>query len=65
MKTYIKNSLSWLFIIVCSICFGDIALMILEKTPLNIWVSRAIGCLVCVSFNTLFCFMFLNKKKEI
>ncbi len=35
MKTYIKNSLSWLFIIVCSICFGDIALMILEKTPLN------------------------------
>ncbi|MBQ1496172.1 MAG: hypothetical protein IIZ40_02310 [Bacilli bacterium] len=64
MKEYKKSYLTWLFIIICSVCFGDMTLMILEKTPLNIWVSRIIGCLVCVLFNMLFCIMFYNNKKE-
>lgn len=40
------NYTFWIGSIIISIMAGDIVLNFLDKTTLNIWVSRIIGCIV-------------------
>ena len=43
-----NNYTFWIVSIIVSVGIGSFVLNVLETTPLNVWLSRIIGCAVAV-----------------
>ena len=52
-KQSLLADLKWVIVLLFPIAIRNIFMNFFEKTSLNVWIARGIGCFVCVMVNYL------------
>lgn len=53
-KTKLSRNIKFLIALFISVKISSFLTRILENTDLNVWISRVIGCMLCVALGLMF-----------
>lgn len=61
----LSNTMKYFISLTISLYIGDFVTDILERTDINVWISRAIGCGICVGIGLIFIHLWIKDEKKI
>lgn len=61
----LSSTTKYFISLIVSLYIGDFFTDILERTAMNVWVARAIGCGICVIIGLLFIRLWIKDEKKI